>query len=533
MYYSNRSAAHLSNNQLEKALEDGEACIGLKPDWPKGWSRKASALWKMGRMNDAQKCYEDGIKAAGEDKSLVEGLAKVVEAKNAPPRPAGGAGGNPMAGLFGPQLIAKIGQDPKMREYLSDPGFMQKIQMLQSNPNSLQMMMQDPRIMEVLQLALGGNVSFGNLNDDADMPPAPAPKKKEPEPEPEPMEVDTSDMTEEELKVHNDKKAAKAKKEEGNAAYKAKDFAKAISLYDEAVALDPTNMTYITNKAAVYFTRKEWDMCISTCEEALKVGKENYAPFEDRAKALTRQGKCYQKKGDLGSAIEKLKASQLEAFQKDTERLLKTLELEKRKKDKAAYIDEAKAEEEKQKGNDHFRNKNWGEAIKCYEEAVKRDPKSAPIRNNLAAALCKVMDFNGAKTAVDVALELDPKYVKAYARKGDIHKLMKENHKALEAYRAGLAVEADNKACMEGVRTITALINQGTANMSEEEKQERAAHGMADPEVQAILQDPVIRQVLQDFQDNPNAAQTAMRDTMVRGKIEKLIAAGVLQIGNA
>ena len=164
---------------------------------------------------------------------------------------------------------------------------------------------------------------------------------------------------------------------------------------------------------------------------------------------------------------------------------------------------------------------------------MKRDPKSAPIRNNLAAALCKVMDFNGAKTAVDAALDLDPKYVKAYARKGDIHKLMKENHKALEAYRAGLSVEPDNKACREGVSTITALINAGSANMSEEEKQERAAHGMADPEVQAILQDPVIRQVLQDFQDNPNAAQQAMRDTMVRGKIEKLIAAGVLQVGSA
>ena len=210
-----------------------------------------------------------------------------------------------MANLFGPSLIAKIAGDPKMKEYLSDPTFMQKIQMLQQNPNSLQMMMQDPRIMEVLQLALGGNVSFGNPNDDTPMPPAPA--KKEPEPEPEPMEEDTSDMTEEELKVHNDKKSAKAKKEEGNKAYKAKEFDKAIGLYDEAAAFDPTNMTYITNKAAVHFTRKDWDLCISTCDEALKVGKENYAPFEDRAKALTRQGKCYQKKGDLGMAIEKVR----------------------------------------------------------------------------------------------------------------------------------------------------------------------------------------------------------------------------------
>mmetsp|Transcript_3059 Transcript_3059/g.5734 ORF Transcript_3059/g.5734 Transcript_3059/m.5734 type:complete len:436 (-) Transcript_3059:154-1461(-) len=434
-----------------------------------------------------------------------------------------------MANLFGPSLISKISNDPKLKEYLEDPTFMSKIEMLQKNPNSLQMMMGDPRIMEVLQLALGGNVSFGNPNDTPEPPKPKEPeKKKEPEPEPE---EDTSWMNEEELKKHEDKKLAKKKKEEGNEKYKAKAFDEAIALYDEAASLDPTNMTYITNKSAVFFARKEWDLCISTCEEALKVGKENYAPFEDRAKALTRQGKCHHKKGDLGKAIELYKASQLEAFQKDTERLLKNLELEKRKKDVAAYQDPEKAEEAKQRGNDAFRAQNWPDAIKNYEEAVKRAPTNAPIRNNLAAALCKVMDFNGAKMHVDKALELDEKYVKAYARKGDIHILMKENHKALEAYRAGLAIESNNKSCLEGAKKVTQMINAGTANMSEEEKQERAAHGMADPEVQAILQDPVIRQVLQDFQENPNAAQQAMKDVTVSSKIEKLIAAGVLQVG--
>lgn len=38
-------------------------------------------------------------------------------------------------------------------------------------------------------------------------------------------------------------------KEAGNAAYKKKDFAPAISHYDKAIALDPTNMTFISNKA--------------------------------------------------------------------------------------------------------------------------------------------------------------------------------------------------------------------------------------------------------------------------------------------
>lgn len=242
-------------------------------------------------------------------------------------------------------------------------------------------------------------------------------------------------------------------------------------------------------------------------------------------------GKCYQKKGDLAMAIDTFKKAQLEAHSKDTERLLKTIELEKRKADKMAYQDPEKAEEAKQRGNELFRNQKFGEAVIEYEEAVKRNPKDAPIRNNLAAALCKIMDFNAAKKHIDVALEIDPKYVKAFARKGDIHVLMKENHKALEAYRKGCELDPSNTACKEGLQKVTAMINYGAQNMTEEEKRERAEHGMADPEIQGILSDPVIRQILQDFQQNPQAAQQAMQNQSVKAKIEKLIAAGVLQVG--
>jgi stress-induced-phosphoprotein 1 len=317
----------------------------------------------------------------------------------------------------------------------------------------------------------------------------------------------------------------------GNDLYKAKQFEDALAAYDEAIALDPTNMTFLSNKAAVYFTTKQYDECIAACAQAVEVGKENRAPFEDRAKALTRSAKAHQKKGDLAGAIEMCQQAQLESYDKATERLLKTIELDKRKADTIAYQDEDLAEAAKQRGNTHFRNKVWGDAVKEYEEAVKRAPKNAPIRNNLSAALCKVMDFNGAKREIEKALDLDPKYVKAYARKGDIEVLMKENHKAMDSYRKGLELDPTNATCKEGLRKVTAMVNYGQANMTEEEKKERAEHGLADPEIQAILQDPVMRQVLNDMSENPSAGQKAMSDPGMRAKLEKLIAAGVLQTG--
>ena len=160
-------------------------------------------------------------------------------------------------------------------------------------------------------------------------------------------------------------------------------------------------MTFLNNKAAVYFSMKEYETCIQICKDALEVGKANFAPFVDRAKCLTRMGKSYQKKGDLAEAIEAYKNAQLEHHTKDTERMLKNLELEKKKADKLAYQDPVKADEAKQRGNDLFRQQKWGEAVIEYEEAVKRNPKDAPIRNNLAAALCKIMDFNAAKAHID------------------------------------------------------------------------------------------------------------------------------------
>merc|ERR1712050_241709 len=96
-------------------------------------------------------------------------------------------------------------------------------------------------------------------------------------------------------------------------------------------------------------------------------------------------------------------------------------------------------------------------------------------------------------------------------------------------YGKGLELEPDNVACKDGLRKCMEQINFGRKNMTDAEKKEQAAHAMADPQIQAILQDPVIQQILRDFNENPTAAQQAMTDTMIRGKIEKLIASGIIE----
>merc|ERR1712146_874296 len=97
--------------------------------------------------------------------------------------------------------------------------------------------------------------------------------------------------------------------------------------------------------------------------------------------------------------------------------------------------------------------------------------------------------------------------------------------KAMESYKAGLAIEPDNALCKQGLQSVMIKIN---TTQSAEDIQQRQQHAMADPEIRQILADPAINQILQDMQENPKYAQQAMQDPHIRTKIEKLVAAGIL-----
>jgi stress-induced-phosphoprotein 1 len=138
------------------------------------------------------------------------------------------------------------------------------------------------------------------------------------------------------------------------------------------------------------------------------------------------------------------------------------------------------------------------------------------------------MEWNRAKESFDIAIKKDPSYIKAYPKKGDCHFAMKEYHKALETYEAGLKIDSANELCKEGLmKTQRAIYTSGSAT-TEEEKMERAKRGMADPEIKKILQTPEVMNALQDLQNNPAAIQNIMKNPDLALKIEKLIQAGII-----
>ena len=510
--YSNRSAAYAKKEQFSSALTDAEKTVQLRPDWGKGYSRKGSALAYLGRTDEAIEAYEEGLRRDPTNAQLVEGL-KEVKAKN-PIFPGFSSD------LFrSPDVFVKLRNDPRTRAYLDDPEYVNMINSYQKDPSAKLDKLDDPRMLTTVCVLLGLNFTMAGDSGDFPMdtsepPPSYTPKPREPEKRKEPAE-DLSSLSE-------GQKQARKQKELGNDAYKKKDFETALNHYNQAVVLDPTDITYLNNIAAVYFEQKEYKKCIEQCEKAIEIGRENRADFKLIAKAFTRIGNAYKKLEDWRNAkvyyeksLSEHRTPEIRSMLSDIDRKIKEMEAK-------AYIDPTKAEEAKEKGNELFKKGDYAEAIKFYTEAIKRNPEDSKYYSNRAACYTKLAAFDLGLKDCEKCLDLDPKFIKGWIRKGKILQGMQQQAKAISAYQKALELDPTNAEAIEGYRSCSVAVNSNP-----EEVRKRA---MADPDIQAILRDPAMRLILEQMQNDPKALNDHLKNPDISAKIQKLLESGLIAI---
>ncbi|GIL51593.1 hypothetical protein Vafri_7436 [Volvox africanus] len=536
--YSNRSAAHASLKHYSAALSDAKKCVELKPDWAKGYSRLGAAYYGLTDFAEAAEAYEKGLELDPSNEQLKSGLSE-AHAAQARPR-------NPFAT---PEVLRKLLMDPRGKALLEQPDFMRMFSDVQTNPSSINMYLHDPRMQLLLEIALGLKMSRPS---DTDVPhPAanggaahsrheetkPAPAKAEAaNPAPEPEAAPDVDMTDEERGAAARKAEALKEKEAGNEAYKKKDFEAAILHYDKALELYQGDMTFLTNRAAVFFEQGNYEKCIADCDAAVEKGRELRADFKLIGKALSRKGNALVKLGRLDDAISVYNKSLMEHRNADTLALLNKTEKALKEKREREYIDMGLAEVEREKGNTAFKEQRYPEAVQAYQEALKRgpptvNPEAYKLYSNLAACYTKLGAYPEGIKAADKCIELKPDFAKGYSRKGTLQYFMKEYDKAIETYQKGLELEPDNAELQDGLqRAIEAISRFASGQASAEEVKERQARSLADPEIQGILKDPIMQQVLRDFQEDPRGAQKHLRTPEIMAKINKLVAAGIIQV---
>ncbi|RKF80516.1 Heat shock protein sti1-like protein [Golovinomyces cichoracearum] len=549
--YSNRSAAYASKKEYQNALADAENVTKLNPDWSKGWGRVGAAKHGLGDLTGAREAYEKGLKIDSTNAQIKSGLASVnraieIESKGGCifkeiPRGIGGSPADGLGNVFNdPQLIQKLAANPKTSKFLADPSFMMKLTSLKNNPNATQDLFSDPRMIQVLGVLMGVDLSMmGNddpmrasepaTNDtehDIVMPDASTSipsQKVEPEPEPEPLD-------EEAAKKAESKAAADKEKELGTQQYKKRNFEEAISHYQKAWELNK-DIIYLNNIGAVYFEMGDYDNVIKVCTQAIDEGREIYADFKMIAKSYARIGSAYEKKNDLESAITNYKKSLTEHRTPDTVNKLRAAEKKSIEMARAAYIDPVKAEEARELGNAKFKESDWPSAVQSYSEMIKRAPQDPRGYSNRAAAFIKLLEFPSAIDDCDEAIKRDPKFIRAYLRKAQAYFGMREYSKCLDVCTEATEVDTARAHTREiEVQQQNALQAMYSAreNETEEQTKERIQR---DPEILEIMQDPVMQSILQQAQSDPAALQEHMKNPGIKSKIQKLIAAGVIRVG--
>lgn len=78
--YSNRSAAYAKAGNYEDALNDAEETIKINPTWPKGYSRKGSALSYLQKYVEAFEVYQKGLEYDPTNVALTQGQAEIRNA---------------------------------------------------------------------------------------------------------------------------------------------------------------------------------------------------------------------------------------------------------------------------------------------------------------------------------------------------------------------------------------------------------------------------------------------------------------------
>uniref|UniRef100_A0A7E4VC69 Stress-induced-phosphoprotein 1 n=1 Tax=Panagrellus redivivus TaxID=6233 RepID=A0A7E4VC69_PANRE len=311
-----------------------------------------------------------------------------------------------------------------------------------------------------------------------------------------------------------------AQKNLGNEAYKKRDFATAHKHYDAAIALSPKTCTFYTNKAAAYFEEGKYEDCIEQCKTAIDIGRANKADYTQIAKSMARIANAYVKLANLKDAIYWFEKSLAEHRDPDVVKRYNQVNKELKEQELKAYINPEISEEEKVKGNALFQKGDFPGALKHYNEAIKRNPENHVLYSNRAACYQKLMEFPKVIDDCDLCLKKDPKFIKAYLRKGAALLAMREFGRAKAQYEEALNIDPNSREAQEGLANVYRLDDEDPAKARE--------RAMQDPAIQEILRDPGMRMILEQMSTDPGAVQEHLKNPEVLTKLMKLKEAGII-----
>ena len=287
---------------------------------------------------------------------------------------------------------------------------------------------------------------------------------------------------------------AEQHKADGNAAFKAKDFSRAIDAYSRAIELDGSSHVYFANRAAAKLGAKLWagaeadaKRCVAmeprfmkghfrlatalaeqgawkrACA-ALKAGAKHdgadgaKAVFTAKVRkrfaeaAYAAEAEAAIQAGDFDTAAALAKAGQEVDFRNETLAALvrRAVEGGERAR-KASFATLSAPEQLKAQGNEAFQESRYEEAARKYTQALaKMEDKSSALAlscfNNRAACHQQASDFEKVVDDCCVVLRYEASNEKALLRRGLAYEGLQKFDAALKDMRALLYINSRNSA---------------------------------------------------------------------------------------
>lgn len=159
--------------------------------------------------------------------------------------------------------------------------------------------------------------------------------------------------------------AAQAKKAEGNAHFKNKEYKEAIAKYTEAIALNPHDVTFYSNRSACYAALEKWD-------KALEDGKQCIVTDKKFVKGYFRAALGHKNLGDLESASTEVKRGLgIDSTSKDLKSMSKDIDELIRVKKVGQFIVTAQ---------ELIDSKDYAGATKIIDQAKRLDPENVKLQ---------------------------------------------------------------------------------------------------------------------------------------------------------
>ena len=110
------------------------------------------------------------------------------------------------------------------------------------------------------------------------------------------------------------------------------------------------------------------------------------------------------------------------------------------------------AENERLKGNESMKCKEFQDAIQCYTKALEYHSQDSATYSNRALAYLKTKEYARALEDAEAAIKLKPDYLKAYHRRGKAYFSLNKLELAIRDFQYILEKEPNNKEAITEIK---------------------------------------------------------------------------------